>query len=80
MVERCHNAECNNPRLPDDIVCQDCADWLAGIDTDLAEMEAIDPSLAELGRRVEAAATALLHPASEAASTTHFDETKSVGQ
>lgn len=50
-------------RLGTDGVCSDCADWLVGLDADLADMEAHDPHLAALGRNVEAAASALLRPA-----------------
>ena len=38
--DRCGIAECNLPRLDDDIVCRDHADWLAGNGGDEAEMEA----------------------------------------
>lgn len=47
-------------------VCEDCLEWLMGLQHDLDAMEAIDPRLAELGREVEQRATALLHRLREA--------------
>lgn len=36
-------------------VCQPCHDWLVDIDGHLAEMEADDPVLRELGKQIEQA-------------------------
>jgi hypothetical protein len=46
-------------------VCQPCADMLGSLDADLKEMEAADPALAEMGRRVEESARRVFDWASE---------------
>ncbi len=44
-------------------VCDNCERWLVELDERLKAMEAADPELAELGRRVEAGCTEIVREA-----------------